>query len=99
MKLPFFKIWCFTHTDSTYKLEVGVENDKCIVKYLSITANASWGPWDTAPEGPHEALAVMLKPWADTSVSPRPPFSAIRGIRGTRDRGYLGSRLYYFKIN
>ena len=30
-----FKIRCFTHTDPTYKLEVGVENDNYVVKYLS----------------------------------------------------------------
>ena len=54
------KIWCLTHTDSTYKLEVGVENDKCIVKYLSIIANTSWGPWDTALKTFSEAVSIML---------------------------------------
>ena len=54
------KIWCFWHTDSAYKLEVGVQNDKYIVKYLSIIANTSWGPWDTAPETFSEAVSIML---------------------------------------
>ena len=40
----YFKTGCFTHTDPTYKLDVGVENGNYVDKYLRITDTTSWGP-------------------------------------------------------
>ena len=61
-------------TLATYKLEqVGVENDKYVVKYLSIIDNTSWGPSGTVPETSSEVVSIMLQPLANASVSPRLP--------------------------
>ena len=58
--IEIVKTGCLTHTDSTYKLDVGVENVNYVVKYLSITPNTSWEPQASGARAFSEVVSVMI---------------------------------------